>query len=224
MLRSLGNTLLGALALLPGREGIRWETSIEAALAEARLRNAPLLVLLTRDSDPDTETTLSVFRGKKVQAFASRVVFVIGHYGMSHKHETKKEGEKEIYLCSLFDVSCSDHHIAYRTMLNKYLSGEYATPVHLFLLPGGEEFYRFQRSQDAKVVVSELERLLRKSGEGVSRSDYVALRAEIEKAKKDAKDGDLEGARKKIRGLVKPSHPEAMKRFLEEEAAKLKKD
>lgn len=210
-----------AFLSLGTEEGIVWETSLEAALAQARIRNVPLVLLMTQDDDRETDATLQLYRSRKFQDFASRVVFVAAHKGWGHEASTKVIEGREVTICGLYNVPCVEHMKAYEAAVKKYISKEFWFPVQIFLFPDGRESFRFQKAQDGKLVLGEIERALKAAGPGVLRPEYERILSEVEKAKLEAKDGEAEEGRKRIRGLVRKNHPEEMKKFLEAQAAKL---
>lgn len=222
MKTAISGVVLLLAGLLPPDEPIAWEVSLPKALAEAKARNAPLILLMTQDKDPGSEQTLSLYRSRKVQDFAGRIVFVAGHNGLQHEAPLQRVGGKEVAICSLFQVPCEEHVKSWDAMRQTYHQKEFWPPVQIFLFPDGRESFRFQKNQEAKFVLGEIERVLKGAGPGIDRSEYKRLLAEIEKAREDAKAGKVESGRKRILAAIRKNHPEPTKRFLEESAAGLK--
>ncbi len=131
---------------VPEGNKMRWVGSYQKALAEAKLRNVPILVVLGEDTNGSLDFMLgTIFLqasfGEKV---VDRLVPLIAMDGHVHPSE-KEEIDGQTYdICKIFALPCGEHIASYKELQKTLIFRSYWGPLFLMLRPDGTELLRLE--------------------------------------------------------------------------------
>lgn len=136
---------------------LRWVGAIDRALAEARLRNAPIVAVMGLETSAILDVKLAdVFLSPKYAKKADRIVSLIALSGLTHSELTDEEAEKlakesrrlgrpvDAPKCRIFNVRCDDHDATYDELYNTMIHRTFWEPMVLIFDPDGNEVIRLE--------------------------------------------------------------------------------
>jgi hypothetical protein len=144
---------------IPPREvepgAIRWVGSLDAALQEARLRAAPVVVVMGQDTSETLEYMLATaFLTPTFARAMEECVCLLAMKGLDHD-ASEVDGRR---ICKLFGVSCAEHDRTYSRLHAKLVHRSFWNPLVFVLDPEGEEILRLEGTgRDVTQILEEIE-------------------------------------------------------------------
>ncbi|MEE2888444.1 MAG: hypothetical protein VX951_13520 [Planctomycetota bacterium] len=125
---------------------MRWQRTLDDALALARLKNLPLLVVANQDGELACDSLVrNRYRDKTFAGLANRYVAVIGSADRHNKQDYDERGRR--IPCPRFGcVTCGEHIAIEPELYSRYFKGERVAPRHIGIGTDGKE--RFDRYLD----------------------------------------------------------------------------
>lgn len=123
------------LSLVPGKDGIAWQPSLEGALATAREQHKPVLLAVNMDGErANDQMAAEVYGDPQVLELAARCVAVVASSGQHSAGEVP---------CPRFGaVTCREHRSVDAEARKLYLkaddAGEVIAPQHVLIAPDGK--------------------------------------------------------------------------------------
>ncbi|MFH0944893.1 MAG: hypothetical protein V2A76_06815 [Planctomycetota bacterium] len=180
---------------------LRWIGSYPKALAEAKLRNVPVMVLLAEDSN----TGLSQMLGKVFfqDGFANEaqdsIVPLIAMKGVDHAGEKRQMDGREVQICEYFDVPCEEHDQSFNQLWNGRVHRSYWGPIMILLRPDGSEILRIEGSEHEQArVLEEIGIAVEEVGKGLGDREYRKRMDRLVRARQLLDKGQVQKALKEV--------------------------
>lgn len=175
---------------------------LAAARALARERNAPLLLHVVLEGEPQNdEYRDQLLPDRDLIAVSHGAVVVITNNGDHGRARVKEEVEGETVrreVCAKYRwfSSCADHRAAWDSAYNELANeeGELRCPQTLIELPGGKAHWRYNDGNPpaTKEVIAQLEAAQQAAGPGLTNEGLRRVRS-LRKSARHAQDGKLWG-------------------------------
>lgn len=142
-------------------ELIAWAHGLEAAQAEAKARNVPLLVVLNMDGERGNEAMLpEVYALPEVREAAKRCAVTIASIGKHAETDDPKSGRR---VCAKFGcVTCDEHRATEEVVRKDWLQrgpkDDVDSPRHIFRGPDGRLLFERVWTLEAKELVKLIDR------------------------------------------------------------------
>jgi hypothetical protein len=202
--------VLAILAIAFGADGLAaqkapkktllWVRDYDAAFAEAKERNVPVMVAFIQDGEPQNEQMpAEVYPNSKVMEASRLLINLIASRGTAAEHgeAVVTEGGEKRTVCAKFGiVSCLEHQKIERRAFLEFTQGEIDTPAHVFASPDGKEMFRADDFVDAAELVRMMKQAVERVGPGVKAEDYQQIQ-------RDLREGDDLLAKKAIGAAAK---------------------
>jgi hypothetical protein len=184
----------------PNARIVWWSGEYEAAIAEAKARNVPLVFVFIQDGEEANERIVSgVFSDNEYVAAMKRAVpVVLSHEGHALKKETV-DGEVK-GVCSKFGgTTCEAHRRLEPYARADFVGPSVKTPLHVFVLPDRTVFDQMVDVAPPGAYVDTLKKAQAKLGRGVGRAEYLAAKGAVAEARRLVTAKDYVGAVKSAR-------------------------
>ena len=185
-------------------EKLRWIGSYQKALAEAKLRNVPVFVLLAEDSNPGLSSMLGkVFFLESFRNEAEdSIVPLIAMKGVDPAGEMSEVDGKEIKICEYFDVPCEEHDESFKQLWKGKVFRSYWGPIMILLRPDGSEILRIEGNKhDQARVLREIGFAVEDVGKGLGEREYRRQMDRLVRARQLRDKGQIQKALKEIARL-----------------------
>jgi HEAT repeat protein len=198
---------------------LRWDRSLDAALAQAKKANSWVLVALPPDYEGEGHGALSGafwnFRGLRKAAAKGRAVVGSSYKHAEHEGGVDRDGNTLDKYCSRFgQLVCDQHREIEKQVVARYFDG---------LEPPTRPVFLVLRGSDGKVLArrlgdptaNELADLMRYVGSIIAAGDEPAVPSELLGKTSDADAETRSRALRVLAALEFPSADEARKKLLE---------
>ncbi len=210
----------------PGKT--RWYGDLDLALAEAKLRQAPIVIVMGEDTSATLDYMLAkVFLTQSYTKALRGSVALIAMKGLSHPKEDKETRAGKEMVCKLFQIPCEEHDETYQVLFHRFVHRSFWNPLLLILNPEGNEVLRLEGTTHA---VSRLEDEIvyarkiveAKFGKAMTDSTYRKLMGFVERSRKALGEGRGGAALEELGKLAKTSKlTQGFKDLIEQERGKI---
>ena len=185
MIRALHLFVLGvalAAAASPAMaqsETIHWTTDWEAAKAEAKARNVPILWTLQQDGvEFCVAMRTSTLNASQIVNLSRRFVNVVAHGGRNHKEKTTSSGR----VCSLYPGLKCANHATVTKQTRRIFGNIQAMPTTILATPDGKELFRLLGNPGPTQLSEKMLEAINHVGPGCSLDKWRASKTEIDRA------------------------------------------
>jgi hypothetical protein len=148
----------------------RWARGWEAAVAEAKDRNVPILLFMHKDGDTACDDQLAVVLRHLEFANVSKG-WVNVYANEQTEHGTVKSGETE--TCKLFPgMPCQQHVLNWGQATKAFFKGTFTPPGVLWCDADGKELGRHEGAWPKKELFDAMKEAIKKQGPGLGADEY----------------------------------------------------
>lgn len=168
----------------PALSGVRWARNYDAAFAEAKERNVPIVIIFIQDGEAQNEEyALEVTTDKEVLKVSRQAVFMIASQGSEENHGRKvvtdKNGQNRNVCAKYGEVSCLDHQRIERQAFLQYTTGEINTPHTYVCDTEGKVLSEEDDHIPTAVLVKMVNSAIATLGKGMSEDEWVDSQASL---------------------------------------------
>jgi tetratricopeptide (TPR) repeat protein len=211
--------LLAAAAAVPAQEsapgekerrrypsGIFWLGNVEAALDEARQRNAPILLAFNEDFAFCDTLVTSLYGDKTIIELSRKFVCLVASRPTHDMIAGRGPDGRKKKVCKRFgSVSCEEHQAVQRWAFLRFSeNGQIMVPEHIFLDPAGRVLERFkhQLGTTNEEFGKHMNKALERVGPGLEALDFRRFSRELDAIEKWIGDGHHAKSIKALHAII----------------------